>query len=168
MCAMHHPAPNFDDAGPLRHQLWQVGARVLSLSEAALAETPLSPASSSVLNAISAKPGISIAEVARWLPTTAQAVSQIVARLQRLGLVERRLGARGHGVALFLTPDGDRAREDANRRIGRLEARLADALGHEDHASLLELLARARTVVERFEEAAKPATRASTASEHKA
>jgi DNA-binding MarR family transcriptional regulator len=167
MATMTDPAPNFDDAGRLRHELWQVGARVLSLSEAALAETPLSPASASVLNAISAKPGTSIAEVARWLPTTAQAVSQIVARLERLGLVERRLGARGHGVALFPTPEGDRAREDADRRVAFLEARLADALGPEDHASLLALLGRARTVVERFEATAKPASQA-TAPKHEA
>ncbi len=160
MSAMIDPARNFDDAGPLKHQLWQVGARVLSLSEAALADTPLSPASSSVLNAISAKPGISIAEMSRWLPTTAQAISQIVARLERLGFVERRLGARGHGVALFITPDGDRTREDANRRIGHLEGQLADALGHEDHASLLELLGRARSVVERFEASTKSSSRA--------
>lgn len=167
MSAMFDPARNFDDAGPLKHQLWQVGARVLSLSEATLADTPLSPASSSVLNAISAEPGTSIAEMARWLPTTAQAISQIVARLERLGFVERRLGARGHGVALFITPDGDRAREDANQRIGHLEVQLADALGHEDHASLLELLGRARIVVERFEAAMKPASRDTTA-QHKA
>ncbi len=164
---MLDPERNFDDAGPLKHLLWQVGARVLSLSEAALADTPLSPASSSVLNAISAKPGTSIAEMARWLPTTAQAISQIVARLERLGLVERRLGARGHGVALFLTPDGDRAREDANRRIAHLEDRLAESLGHEDHAFLLELLGRARTVVERFEATAKSASW-STNTQHKA
>lgn len=165
--AMSDPAQNFDDAGPLKHRLWQVGARVLSLSEAALADTPLSPASSSVLNAVSAKPGISIAEMARWLPTTAQAISQIVARLERLGLVERRLGARGHGVALFITPDGDRVREDANQRIGHLEVQLADALGQEDHASLLELLGRARIVVERFEATTKSASRDSTP-QHKA
>lgn len=167
MSVMIDPARNFDDAGPLKHLLWQVGARVLSLSETALADTPLSPASSSVLNGISVKPGASIAEMARWLPTTAQAISQIVARLERLGFVERRLGARGHGVALFVTPDGDRAREDANRRIGHLEVQLADVLGHEDHASLLELLGRARIAVERFEATAKPASRATNA-QHKA
>lgn len=167
MSVMIDPARNFDDVGPLKHLLWQVGARVLSLSEAALADTPLSPAAASILNGISAKPGTSIAEMARWLPTTAQAISQIVARLERLGFVERRLGARGHGVALFVTPDGDRAREDANQRIGHLEVQLAGALGHEDHASLLELLGRARMVVERFEAATKPTSRATDA-EHKA
>lgn len=163
MSAMHDAAPDSDAAGRLKHQLWQVGARVTSLAEAALADTPLSAASSGVLSAISARPGTSIAEMARWLPITAQAISQIVARLERLGFVERRLGARGHGVALFVTPEGVSAREEADRRIARLEGRIADALGHEDHASLLELLGRARTVVERFEATAKPAPRATAA-----
>ena len=102
-----------------------------------------------VLDEVAATPGTSIADVARWLPTTAQAISQVVNRLERLGFLERRLGARGHGVALFVTGSGDRARAEADQRVARLNEQLADALGQAHHDTLIALLDRARTALER-------------------
>lgn len=165
MCVVHDSRRDFEDASRLPHLLWEVSARAQSLTAAALVDTPLSSASSGVLDAISATPGTSIAEMAQWLPRSPQGLSQVVSRLERLGFVERRLGARGYGVALFLTPDGDRAREDANRRFDHLEVQLAEALGDEDRASLLELLDRARIVLERLDGATEPTAQAATAQE---
>jgi DNA-binding MarR family transcriptional regulator len=135
------------DRQRLSHLLWEVGASTALLSEAVLADTPLTPASAGVLDVIAANPGTSIAEMARQLPTSAQGVSQLVARLEKLELLERRLGERGYGVALFITERGERARADADERRVAFEAQLADALGHRSYDQLVRLLGRARPIV---------------------
>lgn len=89
---------------------------------------------------LAAAPGRSIAEIGRLLPMSAQNISQMTARLERLGLIERRLGARGYGGALFLTDEGTRVRAAAEERLRRLDAALTDALGAERHADLVSML----------------------------
>jgi DNA-binding MarR family transcriptional regulator len=133
-----------DDRQRLGHLLWEVSARTSLLAEAALAPTPLTPSSSGVLDTISEAPGTTIAEMARIWPTSAQNISQAVARLERLGFLERRLPDRGRGVALFITDAGERARADANARKYALDAELADALGADRYEQLVELLTEAR------------------------
>jgi len=136
-----------DDRQRLGHLLWEVSARTSLLAEAALAPTALAPSSSGVLDTISEAPGTTIAEMARAWPTSAQNISQTVARLERLGFLERRLPDRGRGVALFITEAGERARADANARKSALDDELAQALGAENYAQLVALLKHARTVV---------------------
>ena len=136
-----------DDADRLGHLLWEVTAHVTGLSEAALAETSLTPALAGVLDVVRADPGISIAEMARRLPTSAQGISQLVAKLERLGFLERQLGERGYGVALFVTNVGERARRVADARKARFETELAAALGQRDYDQLVRLLMRARPIV---------------------
>ena len=85
--------------------------------------------------------------MARRLPTSAQGVSQLVARLEKLGFLERRLGARGHGVALFATGSGGSARREANEAKDAVEEELAVALGRRDYEQLVRLLKRARPLV---------------------
>ncbi|MDQ2804559.1 MAG: MarR family transcriptional regulator [Pseudomonadota bacterium] len=139
---------DFEDAGRLSHLLWEVSARTAAVTEAALAGTPLTPASSGILDAVAANPGTSIAALARWLPTTAQGISQIVGRLERLGYLTRTLGTRGHGVALHVTPQGEQAREDANRRISDADSDLAKVLGQRRRVQLVALLQHARQALE--------------------
>ena len=67
---------------------------------------------------------------------------QLVAKLEKLGYVERRVGA-GRGVGLYLTPAGQTAQADGNRREEQLEQRLRELLGDEDYAQLGETLGRA-------------------------
>jgi DNA-binding MarR family transcriptional regulator len=136
-----------DDTHRLGHLLWEVGAHTSLLGEATLAVTALTPASAGILDVIAAYPGISIAEMARRLPTSAQGISQIVARLEKLGYVERRLGATGRGVALTITEAGERARREASERLSASEEELAEALGRDDYDRLIELLRRARPIV---------------------
>jgi DNA-binding MarR family transcriptional regulator len=130
----------------LRHLLWEVSARTALLGEAALGGTPLTLPSIGVLDQIAAQPGITIAEIARRGPTSQQAISQLVARLERLGFVERRLAA-GRGVALHVTPDGARAKAQGNAIEEALEARLEEALGRDRYARLRALLEETRAVV---------------------
>jgi DNA-binding MarR family transcriptional regulator len=147
-------ARNFDDARRLGHLLWEVGARAGSLTESALAGLPLTPASAGVLDVVAASPGASIAEISRWLPTSHQGVS----RLERLGFLERRLGARGYGVSLFITDTGASSLLDANERLADAERRLVEALGAEEHDELVSRLDRARVLLEALE--AQPEARA--------
>jgi DNA-binding MarR family transcriptional regulator len=137
----------FADRERLTHLLWEVGANTALLSEAVLADTPLTPASAGVLDVVAADPGISIAEMARRLPTSAQGISQLVSRLEKLEYLERRLGERGYGVALFITERGERARADTDERRVALEAQLAEALGQRSYDQLVQLLRRARPIV---------------------
>jgi DNA-binding MarR family transcriptional regulator len=69
-------------------------AHSAALSEAAFADTPLTPAAAGVPDVIAANRGASIAEMARQLPTSAQGVRRLVSKLEAMGYLER-LGDRG-------------------------------------------------------------------------
>lgn len=145
----------------LVHLLWAVSVRTSMLGEAALAGSPLTLAGLGVLENINAKPGITIAEIARRAPQTQQALSQIAARLEKLGFIERRLADRGRGVALHLTPAGSAAYRDAHEMTEGFEAQLEAALGAARHERLLTLLHEMRRIVNEVEPARRPG-RAST------
>jgi DNA-binding MarR family transcriptional regulator len=140
-------APENTEAGRVSHLLWEVAAYSAMLSEAALGDTPLTPATAGILAVVAAEPGISIAELARRLPTSAQGVSQLVSKLEGAGYLERRLGERGHGVALFLTAAGESARGEAEKRRSEYEDELVATLGRRSYDQLARLLTRARPLV---------------------
>jgi DNA-binding MarR family transcriptional regulator len=142
------------DRENLGHLLWEVGARVSLLSEAALARTPLTPRAAGMLEAVNSDPGTSIAEISRRLPVSPQAVSQVVVRLEGAGFLERRSGERGRGVALFMTAAGEKALAEAVERKNAFDRELAEALGKERHAELVRLLTEALPVVTALEHGA--------------
>jgi DNA-binding MarR family transcriptional regulator len=139
------------DRKHLGHLLWEVGARVSLMSEAALARTPLSPRAAGMLEAIASDPGTSFAEISRRLPVTPQAVAQVAARLEEAGFVERRTGERGRGVAVHITKAGTAALETAKERKDAFDRELAAALGEERHAELIRLLTEALPIVAAME-----------------
>lgn len=139
------------DREHLGHLLWEVGARVSLMSEAALARTRLTPRSAGMLEAIRVDPGTSFAEISRRLPVTPQAVSQVVARLEKSGFVERRSGERGRGVALFITAAGEEALAEAKERKAAFDRELAAGIGEERHAELVRLLKEALPLVTAME-----------------
>ena len=130
----------------LGHLLWETSARVSLLGEAELADTPLTLPSLGLLDIIGAVPGITVAEISRRLPTTQQSISQTVARLEKLGYVERRLGPR-RGVGLHITPAGHQAHDEGTARENALDQRLEDLLGAERHRELSALLEQARELL---------------------
>src|ERR1700761_107036 len=142
------------DRERLWHLLWEVGARVSLLGEAALARTPLTPRMAGTLEAIVADPGTSIAEISRKVPVSPQAVSQVVVRLEGLGYLERRSGERGRGVALSVTEAGEKALAEADARKAALNVDLAEALGKERHDELVRLLKEALPIVTALERGA--------------
>jgi len=139
------------DRERLGHLLWEVGARVSLLGEAALARTPLTSRMAGMLEAIVADPGTSIAEISRKVPVSPQAVSQVVMRLEGLGYLERRSGERGRGVALQVTEAGEKALAEADERKEALNREMAEALGEERHAELVRLLREALPIVTAME-----------------
>lgn len=145
------PPEEIPDRDYLGHLLWEVGARVSLMSEAALARTECTPRSAGMLEAIRSDPGTTMAEISRRLPVTPQAVSQVVTRLEKLGFIERSGSARGRGVRLFITEAGEAALAEAVERKEAFDRELAAALGEERHAELVRLLTESLPIVTTLE-----------------
>lgn len=123
--------------------LWEVSAYVELLGEARLADLPITTASSGMLMTVYAEPGITVAEMSRRKPRTPQAISQIVARLEKMGLIERRLRP-GRGVGLHLTGEGRSMAEQAIERERSADEELLEILGKKNHDALRKLLLESR------------------------
>lgn len=147
-------AGEIPDREHLGHLLWEVGARVGLMGEAALARTPLTPRAAGMLEAVHADPGTSIAAISRRLPVSPQAVSQVLVRLEKAGFVERRSGERGRGVALFITAAGEDVLAEAKERKEAFDHELAEAIGAKRHAKLVRLLKEALPLVTAMERGA--------------
>ncbi len=132
-------SPNFHH---VHHLLWECYSRLTPIAEDVFEDAPLTLPLASALDMIGTWPGSTAAELSRRSPKTQQAFSQLVARLEKFGYVERRVGA-GRGVGLYLTSAGEVARADGNRREEELEDRLRKVLGDQTHAKLGALLEKA-------------------------
>jgi DNA-binding MarR family transcriptional regulator len=151
MVSSHAPSAPDGDAplfgkDALWDLLWQVAAYAHLMGEDALAGTPLTVASSSMLIAVLEEPGMTVAGISRRIPKTQQTISQLVARLEKLGLIERRLGP-GRGVGLHLTDAGREMAQDAAAREQELNARLRELLGEERSSALTDLLRQSRAIL---------------------
>jgi DNA-binding MarR family transcriptional regulator len=130
----------------LYNLLWQVASYTHLMGEEAFAGTPLTVASGSMLIAVLEQPGLTVAEFSRRIPKTQQTLSQVVARLEKLGLIERRLGP-GRGVGLYLTEAGLQMADDAVAREQAVNARLRELLGTERAEQLTELLRESHAIL---------------------
>ncbi len=119
---------------PLADELFEDGELTLALA--------------GTLDMVGTWPGSTAAELSRRSPKTQQAISQLVARLERLGYVERRLGP-GRGVGLYLTAAGQAAQAEGNQREEQLEIRLRELLGQKTYTQLREVLERASVSLDR-------------------
>jgi DNA-binding MarR family transcriptional regulator len=130
----------------LNDLLWEVTTYVELMGEAALADIPLTLPSCGMLQAVLGEPGITVSEISRRIPKTQQAISQVVARLEKHGLLERRLGS-GRGVGLFVTEAGRRRVEEGIVRERQLQVRLRELLGDERYEELSRLLGESRAIL---------------------
>ena len=130
----------------LYNLLWQVAAYTHLMGEEAFADTSLTVASGSMLIAVLEQPGLTVAEFSRRIPKTQQTLSQVVARLEKLGLIERRLGT-GRGVGLYLTEAGQQMAREAVAREQEVNARLRELLGAERAGALAELLRESHAIL---------------------
>lgn len=133
-------SPRFHD---VHHLMWECYVQMLPLGEESFADSELTLPLAGTLDMIGTWPGSTAAELSRRTPKTQQAISQLVAKLEQLGYVERRL-RHGRGVGLYLTPAGEAAQTDGNRREELLEERLRELLGDDTYVRLRDQLERAR------------------------
>ncbi len=116
---------------------------LIPLMEETFVDTELTLALSGLLDEIATTPGATAADISRRSLKTQQAISQAVAKLERLGYVERRLSS-GRGVGLHLTPSGEAAQTDGVAREERMEVALRDKLGTQLYEDLVGALEQAR------------------------
>jgi DNA-binding MarR family transcriptional regulator len=121
---------------------------MVPLADDVFADGELTLSLADMLDMVDTWPGSTTAQLSRRSPKTQQAISQLVAKLEKLGYVERRVGP-GRGVGLYLTAAGEAAQGDGNRREERLEQRLRELFGNDTYAQLGEILERARVSLER-------------------
>ena len=138
-------APVFDD-DTLYDLLWQVTAYVQTMVEANLADTPLTMPSSGMLLHVRDAPGITVAEFSRRIPKTQQTISAVAARLEKLGLIERRLRS-GRGVGLYVTQAGAEMAQEVAAREEDFTARLQELLGDQRASALMDLLRECRAIL---------------------
>src|ERR1700759_1785146 len=130
-------------SGLLRGRLREVSALIEQRGEAALAGTSLSLPLNHLLDAVGAEPGVTGTESARRLGKSQQAMSQAADRLERLGFIERHVGA-GRTVGLHATDAGRTASDDGGRRALPAQDRTRAVLGPDRFDTLLALLASTR------------------------
>jgi DNA-binding MarR family transcriptional regulator len=130
-------------SGLLRGRLREVSALIEHRGEAALSGTPLSLPLNHLLDAVVAEPGVTVTSIARRLGKSQQAMSQAADRLERLGFIERHVGA-GRTVGLHATDTGRAASADGVRRELAAEDRMREVLGFDRFDTLVALLESAR------------------------
>ncbi len=130
-------------SGLLRSRLREVSALIEQRGEAALSGTPLSLPLNHLLDAVVAEPGVTVTEIARRLGKSQQAISQAADRLERLGFIERHIGA-GRTIGLHATDTGRTASADGVHRELAAEDRTREVLGSDRFDTLIALLETAR------------------------
>jgi DNA-binding MarR family transcriptional regulator len=125
--------------GLLRGRLREVSTLIEQRGEAALAGTSLSLPLNHLLDAVVAEPGVTVTEIARRLGKSQQAMSQAADRLERLGFIERHVGA-GRTVGLHATDAGRAASADGVQRELAAEDRTRAVLGFDRFDTLVALL----------------------------
>ena len=133
--------------------VWEVSTYIEAMGERELRDTPLTLAAGGMLCLVHDEPGITIAEISRRVPKSAQSLGQVASRLRRLGLIERRLGD-GPGVGLYVTERGGELADVAFARERHLAERLYEALGSRRYELLSELLADSREILSQLDSSA--------------
>src|ERR1700761_6828349 len=128
----------------VHHLLWETYTRMALLAEEQFDEAALTMATTGTLDLIGTWPGSTVADLSRRTPKTQQAISQIVSRLEKRGLVERRVGP-GRGVGIYLPQAGIDARAAGTELELRFEDRLKKVFGDELYAELFTVLRDARS-----------------------
>ena len=113
--------------------------------EDVIAPVGVSLAQWTVLLQLLVDPGRSAADIARSSVVSQQAVSGLVTRLERDGLLTRTPHPEhGRIQQLTTTPEGERVAMDADGAVRDLEADLREWLGEADAETLRQLLVRVR------------------------
>ena len=102
----------------------------------ALDEHGLSVQQYGTLLLVSAKPGSTIAEVGREVGTARQSANELIAGMERAGLVERRANPSDRRTQqIHLTPAGEQRLADAIPAVRKVEAELEASFTDADRAA---------------------------------
>jgi hypothetical protein len=120
-----------DDAlpipGPANALLWEVVASIERMDEAALADPPITTASSGMLTMVLAEPGITVTEISRRSSKAKQTISQMATRPEKLELIERGVGFGQTAVGRELAEQG--VTRGARSRLGSASCSAPTATG---------------------------------------
>jgi len=109
--------------------------------EAEAANEGLSSAQAGLVLFLGKSDGAGIGDAAEALDVAPSAMTGLVDRMTRAGLVERRPDPRdGRGQRLHLTEQGWSARNDAVRVLGELNARMGEGLSEADARTIARWL----------------------------
>lgn len=130
-------------SGALGYALRRAQLAVFEDFTARFAVLDLTPAQFSVLLVIGLNPGRKQTDIARSLGIQRTNFVVMLDHLERRGLAERRRSAAdGRSHAIFLTEAGEALLDKARLMQVEQERALVEAVGEEEHALLLTLLAR--------------------------
>jgi DNA-binding MarR family transcriptional regulator len=115
----------------------------------ALDEHGLSVQQYGTLLLVREKPGRTVAEVGREVGTARQSANELIAGMERAGLVERRPNPSDHRTQqVHLTPAGEQRLADAAPAVRKVEAELEASFSAGDRATVRTWLGHMVTTVE--------------------
>lgn len=120
--------------------LKQVQQALRAAMDGALRQHGLSTPQYSVLQVLDEHPGVSGAALARRCFVAAQTANEMVAQLERIGLIERHRSDDARVLRAYLTPEGRRLVQTCDRAVAAIEERMVSHLSEKERQQLIEHL----------------------------
>ncbi|MGE4431865.1 MAG: MarR family winged helix-turn-helix transcriptional regulator [Sphingobium sp.] len=136
-------------SGLLGYQLQMFQLSAQALAREALSRHEISPARVTALLLIRANQGCTQTALGEVLSVNRSSAMKLVNYLEGRGLVRREAGADLRANALQLTPEGETLVEEFLAALRQADEKMRDALTEEEGRTLIALLAKARSGVDR-------------------
>ncbi len=120
--------------------LKQVQQALRTAMDGALRQHGLSTPQYSVLQVLEEDPGLSGAALARRCFVAAQTANEMVAHLERTGLIERHRSDDARVLRAYLTPEGRRLVQICDHMVAVIEERMVSRLREKERQQLIEHL----------------------------
>jgi len=120
--------------------LKQVQQALRTAMDEALRQHGLSTAQYSVLRVLEEDSGLSGAALARRCFVAAQTANEMVAHLERIGLIERQRSEDARVLRTYLTPEGRRLVQICDHMVAAIEERMVSRLSEKERQQLIEHL----------------------------
>jgi DNA-binding MarR family transcriptional regulator len=121
--------------------LSQVSQGLRALLERALRPLEITGLQYTVLTIIAARGGLSSSDLSRWFFVTPQTMNEIVAGLNRRGLLERRTDAQNRRTLLMrLSPAGRKLLAACNAKVDQIESAVFDPVPDQQLRQLRRIL----------------------------
>ncbi len=117
--------------------LKQVQQTLRTAMDEALRQHGLSTPQYSVLQVLDEHPGLSGAALARRCFVTPQTANEMVAHLERVGLIERHRSDDARVLRTYLTPEGCRLVQTCDHMVAAIEERMVSRLSEKERQQLI-------------------------------